>query len=208
MAKRAGGLRKLEIETAAGVKAVLVVKAEDEERSWVFRVGMGEPILQAETIPFKASTGYSPVIEFPLETSRGLLKVTVTSMGNPHCTLFVADFDALDWASLGREIENSELFPNRTNVEFVRVISRKEIEVRFWERGVGKTQSSGTGSCAAVVACVLNGWTDRKVRVRTLAGTLDVEWPKGKEVTLTGPVELIARGTYYFSAAIAEMAGS
>ena len=197
VAKRAGRLRKLEIETAAGVKSVLVVKAE--ERRWVFRVGMGEPILQAEKIPFKGSTGHSSVIEFPLETSRGILKVTVTSMGNPHCTVPVSDFDALDWVSLGREIETSQLFPNRTNVEFVRVISRKEIEVRFWERGVGKTQSSGTGSCAAVVACVLNGWTGRKVRVRTLAGTLEVAWPEGKEVTLTGPVELIARGTYYFS---------
>ena len=79
------------------------------------------------------------------------------------------------------------------------MISKDEIEVRFWERGVGKTQSSGTGSCAAVVACVLNGLTSRKVRVQTLAGALDVAWPEGKEVTLTGPVELIARGTYYFS---------
>ena len=199
VAKRAGRLRKLEIETAAGVKSVLVVKAEAEERRWVFRIAMGGPILQAEKIPFKGSTGNPPVIGFPIETSRGLFKVTVTSMGNPHCTVPVSDFDALDWASLGREIETSELFPNRTNVEFAKVISRDEIEVRFWERGVGKTQSSGTGSCAAVVACILNGLTGRKVQVRTLAGALDVAWPEGKEVTLTGPVELIARGTCYFS---------
>jgi diaminopimelate epimerase len=197
VAKRAARVQRLELETAAGVKSMEVVKAE--ERRWVFRVGMGEPILQAERIPFKAGDLPSPVVGFPLETSRGILKVTVTSMGNPHCTVFVADFDSIDWADLGREIETSALFPNRTNVEFVRVIARNEIEVRFWERGVGKTQSSGTGSCAAVVAGVLNGRTSRKVRVRTLAGALDVAWPKGKEVALTGPVELIARGTYYFS---------
>src|SRR5204863_7225792 len=119
--------------------------------------------------------------------------------GIPECTVFVGDFDGLDWAQVGREIETSELFPNRTNVEIVKVISRNEIEVRIWERGVGKTQSSGTGSCAAAVACVLNGLTGRKVRVQTLAGSLEVAWPEGREVTLTGPVELIARGTYYFS---------
>ena len=190
-------LRELRIETDAGVKSLDVVKAE--KNSWVFRVSMGEPILEAKKIPFSARGVSSPVVNFPLPLQHGIVNVTVTSMGNPHCTLFVADFEALDSSELGREIENSELFPNRTNVEFVRVISRKEIEVRFWERGVGKTQSSGTGSCAAVVACVLNGRTSRKVQVRTLAGTLEVAWPEGKEVTLTGPVELIARGTYYFS---------
>jgi len=196
-AQRVSRLRELRIETPAGVKSLQMLEAD--KGHWVFRVAMGEPILQAKKIPFKASTGHSPVIGFPLETSRGILKVTVTSMGNPHCTVPVSDFDAFDWADLGREIEASELFPKRTNVEFVRVISRNEIEVRFWERGVGKTQSSGTGSCAAVVACVLNGLTSRKVRAQTLAGALDVAWPEGKEVTLTGPVELIARGTYYFS---------
>lgn len=199
VSKSVSRLRKLEIETVAGMKWLQVVKAE--ERRWVFRVGMGEPILQAEKIPFKAGDFPSPAVGFPLDTTRGVLKVTVTSMGNPHCTVFVPDFDALDWERLGREIENSELFPNRTNVEFVRVISRNEIDARFWERGVGKTQSSGTGSCAAVVASVLNGLTNRKVRVRTLAGSLRVSWPKGEEVALTGPVELTARGTYYFNRA-------
>jgi len=195
-AQRVSRLRELRIETDAGVKSLRVVKAM--KNSWVFRVGMGEPILDPRRIPFEARDCSSPVVNFPLPARDGTVDVTVTSMGNPHCTVFVADFESLDWADLGREIEKSEPFPNRTNVEFVSVISRSEIEVRFWERGVGKTQSSGTGSCAAVVACVLNGWTGRRVRVRTLAGTLEVAWPEGKEVTLTGPVELIARGTYYF----------
>jgi len=196
-AQRVSRLRELRIDTDAGVKPLRVVKAE--KQSWVFCVGMGEPVFDPRKIPFKARDCSSPVVNFPLPARDATVRVTVTSMGNPHCTVFLADFDSIDWADLGREIETSALFPNRTNVEFVRVISRNEIEVRFWERGVGKTQSSGTGSCAAVVACVLNGRTSRKVRVRTLAGALDVAWPKGKEVTLTGPVELIARGTYYFS---------
>jgi diaminopimelate epimerase len=80
----------------------------------------------------------------------------------------------------------------------VKVISRKEIEVRFWERGAGHTMSSGTGSCAATVASILNGLTERKVRVQTEAGSLQVDWPENGEATLTGPVERIAQGTYYY----------
>ena len=188
--------RTLRIETRAGMRSVEVVKAE--EQRWVFRVAMGEPILAPEKIPFEGDGASPPIVRFPLPTPSGVLQVTVTSMGNPHCTVFVDDFDALDWPAVGHEIETSDCFPNRTNVEFVKVLSKQEIEVRFWERGVGKTQSSGTGSCAAVVACILNGFTGRKVCVRTLAGNLEVGWPTTGEVTLTGPVELIARGTYYF----------
>jgi len=102
------------------------------------------------------------------------------------------------WEGVGRVVERSPFFPNRTNVEFVKVISRREIEVRFWERGVGHTMSSGTGSCAAAVASILNGFTDRQVRVRTEAGDLQVDWPENGEVVLTGPVERVANGAYVF----------
>ena len=186
----------LAIETEAGIKSLRVIKFE--EGKWVFRVGMGKPILAPQKIPFAGGKLKGPVVGFPLRTQRGILPVTVTSMGNPHCTVFVADFTAIDWANLGREIEGKALFPRRTNVEFVKPISKKEIEVRFWERGVGQTMSSGTGSCAAVVASILNRLTGRRVRVRTLAGSLEVEWPEKGEVTLTGPAEQIAQGTYYY----------
>jgi len=185
----------LRLETAAGVKSVRLVKRRSGE--WVFRVGMGRPILNPEEIPFGAVDVVAPVVGFLLGTAHGTIPVTVTSMGNPHCSTFVQNFDAVDWRTVGIEIEDSKLFPRRTNVEFVKVHSRNRIEVRFWERGVGQTASSGTGSCAAVVACVLNGLTDRKVRVCTLAGILEVSWPKNGEVTLTGPVELISQGVYF-----------
>jgi diaminopimelate epimerase len=186
----------LRIETAAGVKSLHVV--ESEKGKWTFRVAMGRPVLKPAQIPFTGRQSAAPVVGFPLETSCGPLPVTVTSMGNPHCTVFVSDFAAVDWLRLGREIEVNPLLPNRTNVEFVRVVSSQDIEVRFWERGVGETMSSGTGSCAAAVACVLNRRTGRQVRVRTPTGTLEVTWPARGEVSLTGPVELIARGTYYY----------
>ncbi len=194
MSTRSG--RPLEIETGVGVKSLRLVEAGAGK--WVFRVAMGAPILEPANIPFKAGDHPSPIVGFSLRTQRGLLPVTVTSVGNPHCTVFVADFAAIDWAGLGREIERNELFPRGTNVEFVKVISKREIEARFWERGVGRTMSSGTGSCGAVIACILNGLTGRKVRVRTLAGALAVEWPGKGEVMLTGPVERIAEGTYYY----------
>ena len=188
----------LRIETAAGVKSLHLMKAE--EGKWIFRVGMGTPTRDPRKIPFKAGKPARPIVAFPLPTQRGVVPVTVTSMGNPHCTVFVSDFADLDWRAQGREIECNLLFPNRTNVEFVKVISRKEIEVRFWERGVGETMSSGTGSCAAVVACVLNRRTGHQVRVVTPAGSLQVAWPAKGNVILTGPVELVARGTYYYRA--------
>jgi diaminopimelate epimerase len=119
-------------------------------------------------------------------------------MGNPHCSIFVPDFDSLDWRRIGNEIEHCAHFPNRTNVEFVRLISKNEIEVRFWERGVGHTMSSGTGSCGATVASILNGFTNRQVRVKTEAGTLEVSWPEGGQVSLTGPVVKVMNGKYFY----------
>lgn len=191
--------RTLRVETASGVKILELLSAKTQARQgkWGFRVNMDRPILEPEKIPFVAGRHPSPVVGYPVGTAHGVLAATVTSMGNPHCSIFVEDFSSIPWEDVGREIECSPLFPNRTNVEFVRVISRKEIEVRYWERGVGKTMSSGTGSCGAVVACILNGFTKRSVKVRTLAGTLEVAWPEDEEVLLTGPAELIADGVYY-----------
>jgi diaminopimelate epimerase len=207
---------------------------------------MGAPVLDPAKIPFKAGAFPVPIKGYPLRTQQGVLPVTVTSMGNPHCSVFVRSFDPpvpcaagvgpngpspacgpkpfggrrpeggfgpqggvwpgasaagpydLGWEGLGREIETNPLFPNRTNVEFVKVISRKEIAVQFWERGVGHTMSSGTGACAATVASILNGLTERQVRVQTQAGSLLVAWPENGEVILTGLVERIAQGTYNY----------
>jgi diaminopimelate epimerase len=185
------------IETLAGLKSL--EKVREGKGKWLFRVGMGAPVLEPAKIPFEAGDFPPPIKGYVLRTQRGELQATVTSMGNPHCSIFVRDFESIDWTSLGREIETNPLFPNRTNVEFVKVISRKEIAVRYWERGVGHTMSSGTGSCAATVASILNGLTERQVRVQTQAGSLLVAWPENGEIILTGPVERIARGTYDYS---------
>ena len=189
--------RTLQIETLAGLKTL--EKGKSSEGKWMFRVRMGAPILTAAEIPFKTAETTSPLLRFPLKTYRGDLPVTVTSMGNPHCSVFVADFESVDWLRLGQEIEQDKHFPNRTNVEFVRLLSKNEIQVRFWERGVGHTMSSGTGSCAATVAAILNGLTDRRVHVQTEAGILDVAWPQDDEVTLTGPAARVMSGKYLYT---------
>ena len=189
--------RSLNIETLAGLKTLEKRRAAAGE--WVFRVRMGKPTFTAAQIPFRPEETASPLLRFPLRTQCGELPVTITSMGNPHCSVFVADFEAVDWLGLGREIERSEHFPNRTNVEFVRLLSKNEIAVRFWERGVGHTMSSGTGSCAAVVAAILNGLTDRRVRVQTEAGTLEIAWPADGEVTMVGPVVRVMAGKFNYA---------
>jgi diaminopimelate epimerase len=191
-----GAKRELAIETKAGLKTLRLVSSQ--RGRWIFRVSMGAPILEARHIPFRAGSARSPVVNFPLRTSHGPVRANVTSMGNPHCSVFVKDFSALDWPAVGSELERNAHFPKRTNVEFVRVVSRRRIAVRFWERGVGITQSSGTGSCGAVVASILNGLTGRQVTVETPAGNLLVEWPEGGEVLLTGPTQRIAQGAYFY----------
>jgi diaminopimelate epimerase len=122
-------------------------------------------------------------------------------MGNPHCSVFIEtfgvdEFEKIDWRALGSKIETHAAFPERANVEFVRVINRDEIEVRFWERGVGETLASGTGACGAALAAMINGLTERKVKVKTAAGELLVEWRDDGVVAQTGEARAVYRGEW------------
>ena len=181
--------------TAAGERPGEVLTARD--RRFEVRIGLGAPHLAARDIPFDDGQDLGRVLDYPLFVIKKTLAVTCVSMGNPHCSLF---FDALpsrgEWRGIGAEIETHPFFPRRTNVEFIRVLGRNEIEVRFWERGVGETLASGTGSAAAAVAAILKGLADRDVTVRTAIGSLRVEWPEGGEVLQTGPAEVVFSGDY------------
>lgn len=189
---RGGNL--LTIHTNAGVKRLQLVSRN--ENRFVFEMAMGSPIFKAAVIPFQPPAPVSePILGFSLPLSCGARRVTVTSMGNPHCSLAVEDFH-WDWKGCGSEIEKHPFFPQRANVEFYRLLSRHEIEVRFWERGVGETLSSGTGSCAAAVAAILNGQAESPVKVRTAAGELPVRWEK-EGVFLTGPAEILFEGEFF-----------
>ena len=136
------------------------------------------------------------VIDYPLIVDGEQLKVTALQMGNPNCCVFVDDFASLNWRRLGPLIENHPQFPERTNVIFVRVRDRANIDERIWERGVGETESSGTCSCAAVVAAVINGHTDRTVAVHAPGGLIPIEWREDDEVVLTGSADAVYTGEW------------
>ena len=186
---------KVLFRTAAGDRPAEVLSSRG--LSFEVKIGLGAPRFAAKDIPFDDGQRLERIQDYPLFVIKKTFPVTCVSMGNPHCSLF---FDALpsrsEWQGIGSEIETHPFFPNRTNVEFIRVVGRNEIEVRFWERGVGETLASGTGSAAAAVAAMLKGLTDRDVTVRTAIGSLRVEWPEGGEVLQTGPAEVVFTGDH------------
>ncbi len=121
--------------------------------------------------------------------------MTFVSMGNPHAVIFVDDVMNFDVHKYGRIIEKHSIFPNKTNVEFVEIIDDKTVRMRVWERGSGETLACGTGSCATVVACILNGKTSSSVRVKLIGGDLDIVWDGGdSSVFMTGPAKEVFWG--------------
>lgn len=177
---------ELTIDTISGVKRIVAAGG-------MFRVDMGFPRLLRKEIPMNGSATAKAINE-PLQLKYRQIKITAVSMGNPHAVTFVDDTD-FDIEEMGREIENHRVFPRRTNVEFVHVLGPGEIELRVWERGVGETLACGTGSCASVVACVLNEKTGRKVNAHLRGGDLVVEWARDGHIYMTGPATSVFSGT-------------
>ena len=130
------------------------------------RVNMGAPELKPENIPVVADADKDNVISEPITVRGKEYKMTCVSMGNPHAVVFMDDVENLEIEQIGPYFENHERFPNRTNTEFVQLIDRKNVRMRVWERGTGETLACGTGCCATVVACILNGLTDEAVTVK------------------------------------------
>jgi diaminopimelate epimerase len=178
------------VSTVVGPKAV-EVRAAGGGR-YVVRTDLGKPALGSRDVPVALEPAAERVVDHPLEAGGRKLLVTATSMGNPHCALFL-DEEADDRLlhELGPLLERHPFFPKRTNVEFVTVRSRGEIRVRFWERGVGYTMASGTGSASAVVASIVTGRADRSVTAVCDGGRLEIEWPEGGSVRQTGEVEIL-----------------
>lgn len=167
-----------------------------KKNSFLLKIDMGVPRLKSQEIPFDDGTFHEKIIDYPLSINQKIYPITLVSVGNPHCAIFVDRFPSrFEWHQIGSEIESHPFFPNRTNIEFIRIISKEEIEVQFWERGVGETLSSGSGACAAAVASILKNQTDKRVRVRTSMGSLTVEWDQEK-VYQTGPSEVVFEGKY------------
>ncbi|MBL7684587.1 MAG: diaminopimelate epimerase [Deltaproteobacteria bacterium] len=166
------------IETLAGlIKPVL--------KGNLVEVDMGEPVLSGPEIPVNLA---GMVISKPLQIEGQTYDITCVSMGNPHCVIFVEDVSAVPLEKIGPRIEHHELFPKRTNVEFVHVLNKRHIQVRVWERGSGITLACGTGACGTAVAAVLNGLTERQITVQLPGGNLEIHWSeKDNHVYMTGP---------------------
>ena len=175
------GAETLNIETQNGV-----IECHKKNNQLV-SVNIGKPKISWDEIPLSSDVS---TLNLPLDG-----KPTATNFGNPHCTFFVDDLNKVDVQTLGPFIENNVLFPQKTNVQFVKILDRTHIKIRVWERGSGITLASGSSSCAAVDAGIRRGLLDKRVEVALEGGVVEVE----KKVTgmwLTGPTKHVFSGIY------------
>jgi diaminopimelate epimerase len=187
---------ELRFLTRAGIK-LFRLRGRVGRSRFRFEAEIGRPRFDSASIPISTPEPLAEVRDFPLALDGGeRVSVTALQMCNPNCCVFVEDFERADWRRLGRAIESHASFPERTNVEFVRPLDRGNIEARVWERGAGETLSSGTGACAAAVASMIGGHTDRRVNVHMPGGLLEVHWREDGEVLLTGEAEAVYRGEW------------
>ncbi len=179
------------LETKAGIK-YLKLFTENGKVTRV-TVNMGEPILTPQLIPVDY-TG-EEFINKVISVDGTEYAITCVSMGNPHAVVYMDDIENLDIETLGPKFELHQIFPKRTNTEFVKVIDKNIVEMRVWERGAGETLACGTGACAVLVASVLNGKCERKSTVRLIGGELTIEWREDDNcVYMTGPAEKVFDG--------------
>lgn len=177
---------------SCGNMKYLDLTVEDDKVSTV-KVNMGSPIIKATDIPVISDC--KEVIAEPIEVEGKTYKMTCVSMGNPHAVIFMDEISELPLEQIGPSFENHVRFPKRINTEFVKVIDEETVEMRVWERGTGETLACGTGACATVVACVLNGLTKEKVTVKLLGGNLQIQWDRKENlVYMTGPAATVFEG--------------
>lgn len=189
--------REFTAESMGAVKILKVEEGEPGDKVTKLSVDMGCPILEAGKIPVALGSGR--VIQHPLTIGGVEYKTTCVSMGNPHAVVFInkkpAEFPVTE---IGPLFENDKFFPERTNTEFAYVEDRRTIWMRVWERGTGETLACGTGTCATVVAAILNGLVDagEKITVHLVGGDLEIQWSgnEGDSVFMTGPAENVFTG--------------
>ncbi len=185
----------LTIETRAGVKGLELLIHESGQISKV-RVDMGQPIFEPARIPVSVCNSKPPIVDYPLVVNGETFFCSFISMGNPHCVILY-DKPDLDQApnKFGPAIENHEMFPAKTNVEFVKIFDRSHAQMRVWERGCGETLACGTGACASAVTTILKGLTDHQVSMELLGGTLDISWESTDDsVFMTGNANMVYNG--------------
>jgi len=179
---------EITVESFGKIKYLTLYPGKDGKIERV-KVNMGAPILNAKEVPVKSAN--EQVLDEEITVADKKYKMTCVSMGNPHAVVFVDDVRTVDIEAIGPLFEHHEVFPNRTNTEFVQIVDRKNVNMRVWERGTGETLACGTGCCATTVACILNGLTDDEITVKVLGGEINVRWDKEANlVYMTGPAEV------------------
>ena len=181
----------ISVETKSGIK-YLDLTIKDGKVDTV-KVNMWTPILKAVDIPVRSEK--EQVIDEPVMVDGKEWKITCVSMGNPHAITYIDDVKNLEIEKIGPKFENHEIFPDRVNTEFVRVIDRNTVEMRVWERGSGETLACGTGACAVAVSSILNGLTEEEVTVKLLGGDLKIFWDRTEnKVYMTGSATTVFDG--------------
>lgn len=184
--------RQLSIVSAGQIKYLDLKVGSDNQVSTI-KVNMGKPILEPEHIPVALSG--ENAVNVPIRVDGQEYHMTCVSMGNPHAVVFVDQVADMKLEQIGPLFEHHELFPNRTNTEFVQIVDRQHVKMRVWERGTGETMACGTGCCATAVACVLNGLTDPSITVGVLGGEIEVTWDRESDlVYMTGPAITVFEG--------------
>ncbi len=182
---------QVSVNTKSGIK-YLDLTVENKKVKQI-RVNMGAPELNPAKIPMIYQG--DKVISQPFNVGENIYEITAVSMGNPHAVIYTDDVKNLPLEEIGPKFEKCSVFPESVNTEFVRVIDRKTVEMRVWERGSGETLACGTGACAVAVASILNGYTEDEVTVRLLGGDLKIFWDRKENlVYMTGPAEIVFEG--------------
>lgn len=185
--------KEITAETGAGILTLQLFTGTDNKVDRV-RVNMGKPRLTKVEIPMLGEPLDAQTVNQPLNILHTVFHITTVSMGNPHCVIFVADVENCQVEKYGPLIENHDIFPRRTNVEFVQIISKTEVRQRTWERGAGETLACGTGASAVCVAGVLNGLTEKKILNHLSGGDLELEWSEDGNLYMTGPAVEVFSG--------------
>lgn len=186
------------VETLAGIKKLTLFPENGKVKK--VTVNMGSPIFDPEKIPAcipncKDSMLLQEPVTVSLEGEQTTNLVNILSMGNPHAVIRTESVEAVSLEKIGPLYENHSYFPERINTEFIEVLDRGNIRMRVWERGAGETLACGTGSCASVVTCVKNGWTDEHVTVHLLGGDLEIFYDQEENtVWMTGPAVTVCSG--------------
>ncbi len=186
---------EITLETKAGIKSLQLFPKDGKIQK--ARVNMGEPILEPQKIPVDLNS--ERIVGQTIDFDPEIYDITCVSMGNPHTIIFTNNIDTLALDKIGKKIEHFRLFPERTNTEFVEIISPNHVKVRVWERGAGETQACGTGACAVLVAGVLNGVMERDSVISLPGGDLQIEWALSNNcVYMTGEAVTVFEGYINF----------